>query len=129
MFKDMKEKGKQKINEIMPGGADKLLNGLGKISPDMAENVLGYIFGNLYSREGFDLKTKQLLTVTILATLGNAQPQLKYHINGALNIGIAQDDIINVMIHISGYAGFPAALNGINAAKEVFAEREKTKEM
>lgn len=119
-------RGVEKINSIMPEGAENLQKGLGKIAPNMANNVLEYIFGTIYSREGFDLKTKQLITVTILATLGNAQPQLKYHIKGALNVGITQEDIINLMEHISGYAGFPAALNGITAAKEVFSELEKT---
>ena len=75
--------------------------------------------------DGFDMKTKQMLTVTTLATLGNAKPQLAYHINGALNLGITREDIINIMTHISGYAGFPAALNGVSTAKEVFAERDQ----
>jgi 4-carboxymuconolactone decarboxylase len=66
-----------------------------------------------------------LLTITILATLGNAKPQLAYHINCGLNIGISREEIIDIMTHISGYAGFPSALNGVSTAKEVFAERDK----
>jgi 4-carboxymuconolactone decarboxylase len=63
-----------------------------------------------------------------LATLGNAKPQLSYHINAALNIGITEQEIIDIMTHISGYAGFPAALNGVATAKEVFAGRSQMKE-
>ncbi|TAK73457.1 MAG: carboxymuconolactone decarboxylase family protein, partial [Gammaproteobacteria bacterium] len=86
---------------------------------------LEFIFGDLYSRPGLELKTKQMLTITILATLGNAKPQLAYHINCALNIGITRQEVIDIMTHIAGYAGFPAALNATATAKEVFAERDQ----
>lgn len=119
------ERGKKTINELMEGGDLGVLKGLGKTAPDLANYVLEFIFGDLYSRQGLDLKTKQMLTVTILATLGNAKPQLGYHINCALNLGISREDIINIMTHISGYAGFPAALNGVSTAKEVFADRDQ----
>lgn len=119
------ERGSKKINELMEGADQKTIKGLGKIAPDLGNYVLEFIFGDLYSRPGLDLKTKQMLTITSLATLGNAKPQLAYHINCGLNIGISREEIIDIMTHISGYAGFPAALNGVATAKEVFAERDK----
>ncbi len=119
------ERGSQKINTLMEGADQGVLKGLGKVAPDLAQYVLEFVFGDLYSRKGLDLKTKQMLTITILATLGNAKPQLAYHINCALNIGITRQEVIDIMTHISGYAGFPAALNGVNTAKEVFAERDQ----
>ena len=125
MYNERFERGKSKINELMEGADQSVLNGLGKTAPDLANYVLEFIFGDLYSRNGLDLKTKQLLTITILATLGNAKPQLAYHINCGLNIGITRQEIIDIMTHISGYAGFPAALNGVATAKEVFAEYDQ----
>lgn len=119
------ERGSKKINELMEDADQDVLKGLVKTAPDLGNYVLEFVFGDLYSRSGLDLKTKQMLTVTILATLGNAKPQLAYHINCALNIGISRQEIIDIMTHISGYAGFPAALNGVTAAKEVFAERDQ----
>jgi 4-carboxymuconolactone decarboxylase len=47
------------------------------------------------------------------------------HINAALNIGVKSSEIIDIMTHISGYAGFPAALNGVATAREVFTERDE----
>jgi len=70
------------------------------------------------------LKEREIATVAALAALGNAQPQLKVHIHGALNVGCTRQDIVEIMIQMAVYAGFPAALNGIFAAKEVFAERD-----
>ncbi|MFZ2314894.1 MAG: carboxymuconolactone decarboxylase family protein [Gammaproteobacteria bacterium] len=124
MNKERFENGSKKINELVEGGDIRLLKGLSETAPDLAKYVLEFIFGDLYSREGLDLKLKQILTVTILATLGNAKPQLAYHIGAALNIGITRKEIIDILTHIAGYAGFPAALNGVNTAKEVFAERD-----
>jgi 4-carboxymuconolactone decarboxylase len=59
-----------------------------------------------------------------LTALGNATQQLKVHINGALNVGCTREEIVEVIMQMSVYAGFPAALNGLFAAKEVFKERE-----
>ena len=114
-----------KINELMEGADQQLLNGPGKAAPDLANYVLEFVFGDLYSRDGLDLKSKQMLTITILATLGNAKPQLAFHINGGLNLGITRENIINMMTHVAGYAGFPAAINGVTTAREVFAERDQ----
>lgn len=125
MSSERRERGSKKMNELMPNADQRLLDSLGKTAPDLAGYVLDFVFGDLYNRPGLDLKTKQILTITILATLGNAKPQLAYHIRCGLNIGITQQEIIDIMTHISGYAGFPAALNGISTAKEVFLEEEK----
>jgi 4-carboxymuconolactone decarboxylase len=56
--------------------------------------------------------------------MGNAQPQLKVHIEAGLNVGLSRQEITEVMIQMAVYAGFPAALNGLFAAKEVFAARD-----
>ena len=119
------ERGSRKINELLPNGDQGVLKGLGKIAPDLANYVLEFIFGDLYARPGLELKIKQMLTITILTTLGNAKPQLAYHINCGLNIGISRQEIIDIMTHVAGYAGFPAALNGVTTAKEVFTERDE----
>lgn len=126
MKNDRFERGSAKIQELNKKADQGLIDGLGKTAPDLANYVLEFVFGDLYSREGLDTKTKQMLTITILATLGNAKPQLAFHIKGGLNLGITRQEIIDIMTHISGYAGFPAAINGVNTAKEVFAELDNS---
>jgi 4-carboxymuconolactone decarboxylase len=124
----MQEKRKigiKNINKLVPNGEVSVINGLGSIAPDMAGYVLDFIFGDLYAREGIDIKTKQTITITTLAVLGNAKPQLAYHIKAALNLGFQRKEVVDILTHISGYAGFPAALNGIAVAKEVFKELDK----
>lgn len=62
-----------------------------------------------------------------LAALGNATPQLKVHLHGALNVGCSETEVLEILIQMAVYAGFPAALNAIFAAREVFAERRASK--
>ena len=68
---------------------------------------------------------REIATVAALTALGNAQPQLKVHLHGALNVGCSREEVVEVLIQMAVYAGFPAALNGIAALKEVLAEREQ----
>ena len=81
----------------------------------------------IYSRPGLDLKSREVAAVAALTALGNAAPQLKVHIQGALNVGCTEQEVVEVIMQMAVYAGFPAALNGLFAAKEVFAEKGKMK--
>lgn len=114
--------GRLNINKLAEGGDTNLMNRLGQTAPDLAKYVLEFVFGDIYERSGLDLKTKQILTITILATLGNAKPQLAYHIKAGLNLGITKEEILSIMTHLAAYAGFPAALNGVATANEVFEQ-------
>jgi 4-carboxymuconolactone decarboxylase len=93
------------------------------IAPDLGKYIIEFSFGDIYSRPGLDLKSREIATVAALTALGTATPQLKVHIHGALNVGCSEQEIIETMIQMAIYAGFPAALNGVFAAKEVFDER------
>jgi 4-carboxymuconolactone decarboxylase len=119
-------RGLAKLKEIDGQGGENVIESLRDIAPDFARLLIEFPFGDIYSRPGLDLKTRELAVVAALTSLGNAQPQLKVHIQGALNIGCSEQNIIEVMMQMAVYAGFPAALNGLFAAKEVFA-KGKTK--
>ena len=127
MAKSKRETGKEIINQLHEGGDTKLMKGFESIAPDFSDYILEFVFGTLYARDGLDIKTKQMVTLVTLAALGNANPQLAYHIRGALNLGIPRENIVNIFIHIAGYAGFPAANNAISTAREVFAKLDETK--
>ena len=71
------------------------------------------------------MKSRLLATVAGLTALGNTE-QLKFYINGALNVGWTEEEIIEVMMQMIIYAGFPVALNTIlTVATEVFTERKQ----
>ncbi len=117
------ERGWKKLAEIDGEQGEKVVAALKDIAPEFADLLIEYPFGDVYSRPGLDLKSREIATVAALTALGNARPQLKVHIHGALNVGCTKQEIIEVMIQMSVYAGFPAALNGLFAAQEVFTER------
>ncbi|EME3969588.1 carboxymuconolactone decarboxylase family protein [Vibrio fluvialis] len=115
--------GLAKLNEIDGDAGQKVMESLQDISPDLARFTVEYPFGDIYSREGLDLKSREIATVAALTALGNCTPQLKVHLNAALNVGCTEDELKEVILQMSVYAGFPAALNGMFAFKEVLAER------
>ena len=117
------ESGLDKLKEIDGEAGQKVIDSLASISPDLAKYTIEFPFGDIYQRPGLDLKSRELATVAALTALGNCQPQLNVHINGALNIGCKPEEILEVIIQMAVYAGFPAALNGMFVAKEVFIER------
>tara|TARA_Y100000052_G_scaffold20844_1_gene20833 strand:- start:239 stop:625 length:387 start_codon:yes stop_codon:yes gene_type:complete len=116
-------KGLAKLNEIDGAQGHQVIEALKDICPDLTRYVIEFPFGDIYSRPGLDLKTRELITVAALTAMGHCQPQLKVHLHGALNVGCSQQEITETILQMAVYAGFPAALNGIFQAKEVFTER------
>ncbi|MDA8239628.1 MAG: carboxymuconolactone decarboxylase family protein [Nitrospiraceae bacterium] len=119
------ERGWKKLKEIDGEAGERVIEGLKDISPDLGRYTIEFPFGDIYSRPGLDLKSREIATVAALTAIGNALPQLKVHINGALNVGCTRQEITEVIIQMAVYAGFPAALNGMFAAKEVFRQRDE----
>ena len=118
---DRYQRGLKTLQSINGQAGKRIMDLLEDISPDMARYVIEFPYGDIYSRPGLDLKTRELITIASLTTLGHAPAQLKAHIHNALNAGCSKEEIIEVMMQMSVYAGFPAALNGLFAAKEVFS--------
>lgn len=115
--------GLAKLEQIDGDAGRKVIDSLQAIAPDLARYVIEFPFGDIYQRPGLDLPQRELATVAALTALGHCQPQLAVHIHGALNVGCEPEQVIEVIIQMAVYAGFPAALNGMATAKAVFAER------
>lgn len=117
------ERGCRRLQEIDGEAGQRVIESLQDIAPDFAKLVIEFPFGDIYSRPQLDLKSREIAVVAALTAMGTAEPQLKVHIHGALNVGCTRDEVVEVIMQMAVYAGFPAALNGLFAAKEVFAER------
>ncbi|EPZ2459203.1 TPA: carboxymuconolactone decarboxylase family protein [Citrobacter youngae] len=113
--------GQEMLQKVDGKGGDAVIESLQDIAPDFAQYLIEFPFGDIYSRPGLDVRSREIATVAALTALGNATPQLKVHIGAALHVGLTQDEIVEVIMQMAVYAGFPAALNGLFAAKEVFA--------
>jgi alkylhydroperoxidase/carboxymuconolactone decarboxylase family protein YurZ len=155
------------------------------VAPDLVRFAIEFAFGEVLSRPGLDVRTRELCTVAALSGLGHAEPQLKWHVEAALHVGATaaevhqlqriarayvgpsddvdeqgpldaltrelatialltaigtqraalkkhlraaraasatREQIVHVLEQMAIYAGFPAALNGVSAAREVFGE-------
>ncbi|HWW03650.1 carboxymuconolactone decarboxylase family protein [Collimonas sp.] len=125
MEQSIYERGLQRLKEVDDIAGEKVIDSLADISPDLGRYVIEFGFGEIYSRPGLSLQQRELATVAALTAMGTAQPQLKVHLAAALNVGLSRQEITETIIQMALYAGFPAALNGMFAAKEVFAEHDK----
>lgn len=116
--------GLEQLTKIDGEAGQNVIESLQDICPDLARFTIEYPFGDIYTRQALDLKSREIATVAALTALGNCQPQLKVHLNAALNVGCTEDEIKEVILQMSVYAGFPAALNGMFAFKEVLNEKK-----
>ncbi len=116
------QRGQRALAEIDGSAGENVVAALADIAPDFATYLVEFPFGDIYSRPGLDLRSREIATIAALTAMGNAAPQLKVHIEAALNVGLSRDEIIEIIMQMAVYAGFPAALNGLFAAKEIFAQ-------
>ena len=120
------ERGLTRLDEITQGQGRRVLDSISRTSPDLARYVVEYPYGDVACRPGLTDQQRQLAIISALAAMGFAQPELRVHMHGALNVGVSEQEIIEAMILISVYAGFPASLHGLRAAEAVFAERAES---
>src|SRR3546814_12998817 len=123
MTNDRFERGTARLAEIDGRAGEAVIAGLADLAPDLGRYIIEFGFGDVYSRPGLDLKTRELATVAALTVMGNARPQLEVHLAAALNVGATREEIIETIIQMSLYAGFPAALNETTAPRAVLEDR------
>ncbi len=114
--------GQEMLQRVDGHGGEAVVDSLRDIAPDFARYLIEFPFGDIYARPGLDLRSREIATIAALTALGNAAPQLKVHIAAGLNVGLTQEEITEVIMQMAVYAGFPASLNGLAAAREVFAQ-------
>ena len=98
----------------------KVVQSLEDIAPDLGRYVVEFAYGDIFARPGLDMKTRELATVAALTAMGTATAQLKVHIQAALHVGASRQEIIETILQMIPYAGFPAALNAVTVTCEVF---------
>ena len=98
------------------------LPGIDQLAPDLKRIVDEALFGSIWTRGELDLKQRCLCTLSALLTLGHLQ-LLRRHIERALNVGMAPEQVVEIFIQMTFYAGVPAVESAMNIAKEIFEER------
>ncbi len=118
------ERGRRALSQIDGKGGERVVASLADIAPDFARYLLEFPFGDIYCRPGLDLRAREIATIAALTALGNAAPQLKVHVAAGLNVGLTREEIVEIIMQLAVYSGFPAALNGLTAARDAFAAHE-----
>jgi len=121
---ELYQKGMAEMRRHLGPAADAWVKSIREIAPEFAKVNVEFPFGELYTREVLDDKTRELCTVAALTVQGFALPELKVHVQGALNCGASREEVVEVITQMIAYCGFPAATNGLLAAKDVFVENE-----
>lgn len=124
---DRRKKGSKALASLDPDQEQLIIDLYDDFSPELTKFVIEYGYGDIYSRDNLDKKHRQIASIAALTTLGNASSQLKFHMKGGLNVGLTVDEINGIMLLMTGYAGFPAAINGTNILKEIVNERDANK--
>lgn len=117
------ELGMEKLKEVDGGDGEGVVKSLERIAPDLGRYIVEFAFGDVYSRGELSMQEREMVTITSLLTAGGSEPQLEVHINGALNVGLSPDKIVETFIQCIPYTGFPRVLNAVFAAKRIFIER------
>lgn len=102
--------------------ADNLLRKYDEIAPDFARYLVDFAFGEIYARDG-DLKHRELIAIASLATMGGCDAQLETHVRGAFNVGLTQAEVVEAVMTLIPYIGFPKALNAMEVVRRVVEKR------
>ena len=124
---DRKERGLELLRQMLgPEQAERTRQIWREICPDFEEYVVEFLSGEIWSRPQLDRRTKSLVTIAALAALGRSLG-LELNIRMALNNGATRQEVIETLLHIAPYAGFPACWEGLALADKVFSELETAK--
>lgn len=118
--------GEKRMREILGEKSEQIIKTLRNISPDFADYVVNYAYGDIYSREpGLPDKAREVAVVANLMGQGNTGLPLKLHLRGMLNVGWTQNEVLELLIFLSSYNGFPTSVGALLMAKEIFDEWEE----
>ena len=125
--KNALDAGRDVVARLNPPLEGALAEKYDALVPGFAESLVEWAYGRHYARPNLDLKTRQLCTISALTVLGGqTAPQLKINIKHTLAAGATREEIIEAIWQMAVYGGLPAAINGLNAAQELFDELDAT---
>jgi 4-carboxymuconolactone decarboxylase len=118
------ERGKALLAKSSAASGDAVVRSFDDIAPDLGRMIVEHAYGEVFSRQGIDLKTRELSACAALAAIGSATTEtpLRVHINAALNVGASQEEIIETLVNLAAYSGYPTTQQAIRIAAEEFAK-------
>jgi 4-carboxymuconolactone decarboxylase len=118
------DKGLKVQLSIFGESIEKVLKNPPETRRQINKYLSAFCFGDFYTRNGLDLKTRELLTLCIVSSLGGCESQVKGHIQGNLNMGNSKETMIAAVIQCLPYMGFPRTLNALSCIDEVIPDKK-----
>ncbi|MCH0565575.1 MULTISPECIES: carboxymuconolactone decarboxylase family protein [unclassified Streptomyces] len=115
--------GMEVLRSVDGSAGQRVIDSLADVSPELGHQIVAWGFGEMYARPALAPRDRQLVTLGMLTALGGCEAQLEVHVGAALNVGLTPEQIVEALLHSSGYCGFPRALNATFVARKVFSER------
>ncbi|MDN3558130.1 carboxymuconolactone decarboxylase family protein [Halomonas maura] len=112
------------LARLEPDAPARVARNLDDFHADATEILLGFAFADVVARDGIDLRTREMLTVAMLGAMGTAPGQLEFHLRAALNSGVTREEVVEIVMQVAVYAGLPAAMNAMSAAKTAFRAQD-----
>jgi 4-carboxymuconolactone decarboxylase len=108
---------------LSPGGIEQFLaSRVAEVAPDFARMAVEFALGDLYTRENLDLRSREIVAIASLATIGHGGTQLRAHVRAAVSLGVTRGEIIEILMQTAVYAGFPAALNALSDCHDLLTD-------
>ncbi len=111
------QRGAAALNKVNPEGMENLIQSLESIAPDLARYVIEFAYGDVYTRTGLTSQQRELCIIAALTALGDRESQLHDHIEAARNVGCSPKEIVETILMMAVYAGFPVAINAMHTAR------------
>jgi 4-carboxymuconolactone decarboxylase len=99
-----------------------LTSRVAELAPDFARMVIEFSLGGIYARDGLDMRSREIVAISSLATLGDTGPHLRIHIRAALSLGVTKAEVIEILMQTAVYAGIPAALNALSSSHDLLTD-------
>jgi 4-carboxymuconolactone decarboxylase len=108
--------------QLSAGSIEQFLTSrVAEVAPDFARMAIEFPFGDLYTRDGLDLRTREIVAIAALASLGHVK-QLRLHVAAALQLGVERSEIVEILMQSAVYAGFPPALNALAECHDLLTD-------
>ena len=117
-------RGVEIAGKLSPGGLDQFLTSrVAEIAPDFARMAIEFPFGDLYARDGLDLRAREIVAIAALTSLGHVE-QLRIHVAAALELGASRHEIVEILMQSAVYGGFPKALNALAQCHDLLTDND-----
>jgi len=114
------ERGLKKMTEVYGVPVEELIAPL----RDLGRYMVEFPYGDIYSRNGLAARDREIATIAMLTALGGREPQLRVHMNSALNVGLTPDELYEIILHTLIFAGFPTAINALTVLGDFLSKRD-----